>query len=168
VIIAAGYDTRSYRLASEGVRFYEIDLPHASEKKQELVRQLMPRHQVRVGWGLTAVTAAANAMRQPQPFAGASTRRACRPPSAAVPHHHHHSRLTSPHLLLQYSWPEFVAADLSRVSLMEALSGTSWDQAKRTMFIIEGLVSRHTSGVGQHVSHLQWGLVLATRGGSSS
>lgn len=40
----------------------------------------------------------------------------------------------------QYTWPEFVAADLSQVSLMEALSGTSWDKTKRTMFIIEGLV----------------------------
>jgi hypothetical protein len=29
VIIAAGYDTRAYRLARPGVKFYEIDLPHA-------------------------------------------------------------------------------------------------------------------------------------------
>jgi methyltransferase (TIGR00027 family) len=84
VIIAAGYDTRAYRLASEGVRFYEIDLPHASKKKQELVAEHMPKG--------------------------------------------------------KYSWPEFVAADLSQVSLMEALSGTSWNKTKRTVFIIEGLV----------------------------
>lgn len=42
VIIAAGYDTRAYRLAAPGVRFYEVDMPHASEKKQELVRELLP------------------------------------------------------------------------------------------------------------------------------
>jgi len=46
VIIAAGYDTRAYRLAQPGVRFYEIDLPHASEKKQELVREHMPKDKV--------------------------------------------------------------------------------------------------------------------------
>ena len=46
VIIAAGYDTRAYRLASPGVRFYEIDLPHASEKKQELVKKHMPKDKV--------------------------------------------------------------------------------------------------------------------------
>jgi hypothetical protein len=43
--------------------------------------------------------------------------------------------------VLQFSWPEFVGADLSKVTLMEALSGTTWDKTKRTMFIIEGLVS---------------------------
>jgi len=84
VIIAAGYDTRAYRLAQPGVRFYEIDLPHASEKKQELVREHMPKD--------------------------------------------------------KYSWPEFVAADLSQTTLMEALSNTTWNSTKRTMFIIEGLV----------------------------
>lgn len=42
---------------------------------------------------------------------------------------------------MQYTWPEFVAADLSQTTLKEALSGTSWDKSKRTMFIIEGLVS---------------------------
>lgn len=47
VIIAAGYDTRAYRLASPGVRFYEIDLPHASKKKQELVAEHMPKDKVR-------------------------------------------------------------------------------------------------------------------------
>jgi hypothetical protein len=48
VIIAAGYDTRAYRLASPGVRFYEVDLPHASQKKQELVAEHMPRDKVGV------------------------------------------------------------------------------------------------------------------------
>lgn len=46
VIIAAGYDTRAYRLASPGVHFYEIDLPHASKKKQELVAEHMPKDKV--------------------------------------------------------------------------------------------------------------------------
>lgn len=46
VIIAAGYDTRAYRLGKPGVKFYEIDLPHASEKKQELVREHMPADKV--------------------------------------------------------------------------------------------------------------------------
>jgi hypothetical protein len=47
VIIAAGYDTRAYRLAKPGVKFYEIDLPHASEKKQQLVKKHMPEDKVR-------------------------------------------------------------------------------------------------------------------------
>ncbi|GBF98456.1 S-adenosyl-L-methionine-dependent methyltransferase [Raphidocelis subcapitata] len=42
VIIAAGYDTRAYRLGRPGVKFYEVDLPHASEKKRELVEKLFP------------------------------------------------------------------------------------------------------------------------------
>ena len=46
--------------------------------------------------------------------------------------------------VLQYSWPEFVAADLSQTTLMDALSTTTWNKTKRTMFIIEGLVSRLT------------------------
>jgi hypothetical protein len=47
VIIAAGYDSRAYRLGKPGVKFYEIDLPHASEKKQELVKKHMPAEKVR-------------------------------------------------------------------------------------------------------------------------
>jgi O-methyltransferase involved in polyketide biosynthesis len=47
VIIAAGYDTRAYRLGKPGVKFYEIDLQHASEKKQELVKKHMPAEKVR-------------------------------------------------------------------------------------------------------------------------
>jgi hypothetical protein len=56
VIIAAGYDTRAYRLSKPGVRFYEIDLPHASKHKQELVRKLLPAHKVRgtTGCGMPA------------------------------------------------------------------------------------------------------------------
>jgi O-methyltransferase involved in polyketide biosynthesis len=46
VIIAAGYDTRAYRLGKPGVHFYEIDLPHASKHKQELVRKLLPASKV--------------------------------------------------------------------------------------------------------------------------
>lgn len=46
VIIAAGYDTRAYRFGQEGVHFYEVDLPHASEKKKELVKQHMPADKV--------------------------------------------------------------------------------------------------------------------------
>jgi hypothetical protein len=46
VIIAAGYDTRAYRLGKPGVKFYEIDLPHASEMKQQLVKQHMPADKV--------------------------------------------------------------------------------------------------------------------------
>jgi O-methyltransferase involved in polyketide biosynthesis len=48
VVIAAGYDTRAYRLARPGVKFYEIDLPHASRNKQELVRELLPADKVRL------------------------------------------------------------------------------------------------------------------------
>lgn len=41
VVVAAGYDTRSYRFgasaAAKRVSFFEVDLPEASRKKQELV-----------------------------------------------------------------------------------------------------------------------------------
>jgi O-methyltransferase involved in polyketide biosynthesis len=43
-------------------------------------------------------------------------------------------------LLVQYSWPEFVGADLSKVSLAEALKPTSFDPKQRTLFMTEGLV----------------------------
>jgi O-methyltransferase involved in polyketide biosynthesis len=59
VVIAAGYDTRAYRLARPGVKFYEIDLPHASRNKQELVRELLPADKVRLH--VTAATAASRA-----------------------------------------------------------------------------------------------------------
>ncbi|KAF8059655.1 S-adenosyl-L-methionine-dependent methyltransferase [Scenedesmus sp. PABB004] len=85
VVIAAGYDTRAYRLGAPGVKFYEIDLPHASAKKQELVRDLLPASK-------------------------------------------------------GYSRPEFVAADLSKVKLADALAGTSFDPTQRTFFTVEGLV----------------------------
>ncbi len=38
--MAAGYDTRAYRLAQPGVTFFEIDLPAASQRKQALVQKL--------------------------------------------------------------------------------------------------------------------------------
>lgn len=38
--MAAGYDTRAYRLAQPGVTFYEVDLPSASVRKQKLVEKL--------------------------------------------------------------------------------------------------------------------------------
>jgi len=84
VIIAAGYDTRAYRLGKPGVRFYEVDLPHASKLKQKLVADLLPQN--------------------------------------------------------EFPWPEFVGADLSKATLMEALSGTTFDKTQKTMYIIEGLV----------------------------
>ncbi|WIA41967.1 hypothetical protein OEZ86_009270 [Tetradesmus obliquus] len=84
VIIAAGYDTRAYRLSRPGVKFYEIDLPHASKNKQELVRSLLPAD--------------------------------------------------------KYPRPEFVAADLSKVKLADALAATSFDPTKTTLFTAEGLV----------------------------
>jgi hypothetical protein len=34
-------------------------------------------------------------------------------------------------LLLQYTWPEFIGADLSKVTLMDALSNSSWDSTRR-------------------------------------
>ncbi|KAG1674926.1 hypothetical protein FOA52_014719 [Chlamydomonas sp. UWO 241] len=39
VIIAAGYDTRAYRLCQPGVTFFEVDLPVASERKKKLVEK---------------------------------------------------------------------------------------------------------------------------------
>ncbi len=45
--MAAGYDTRAYRLALPGARFFEVDLPAASARKQRLVAELLPEAQVR-------------------------------------------------------------------------------------------------------------------------
>ncbi|KAK9847030.1 hypothetical protein WJX84_012320 [Apatococcus fuscideae] len=44
VIIAAGYDTRSYRreLHPDDVQYFEIDLPKASQRKKKLVQQTLP------------------------------------------------------------------------------------------------------------------------------
>lgn len=40
VLVAAGFDTRAYRLAARGVSFYEVDLPHAMQEKKQLVDKL--------------------------------------------------------------------------------------------------------------------------------
>ncbi|KAL0046877.1 hypothetical protein WJX82_000624 [Trebouxia sp. C0006] len=42
VVIAAGFDSRAYRLHASGMQFYEIDLPHASIIKQKLVQKVLP------------------------------------------------------------------------------------------------------------------------------
>jgi methyltransferase (TIGR00027 family) len=55
VIIAAGYDTRAYRLSKPGARFYEVDMPEASRKKQELVRKLLPADKLSTGASVSAV-----------------------------------------------------------------------------------------------------------------
>lgn len=41
---------------------------------------------------------------------------------------------------VQFPAPEFVAADLSVVSISDALKPTSFDPSKRTMFFMEGLI----------------------------
>eukprot|EP01026_Neomeris_dumetosa_P005107 TRINITY_DN113_c1_g1_i5.p2 TRINITY_DN113_c1_g1~~TRINITY_DN113_c1_g1_i5.p2 ORF type:complete len:283 (+),score=39.31 TRINITY_DN113_c1_g1_i5:430-1278(+) len=44
VVLAAGFDTRAYRFGGDGsMTFYEIDLPHASLKKQEMVDKLLAK-----------------------------------------------------------------------------------------------------------------------------
>jgi hypothetical protein len=32
---------------------------------------------------------------------------------------------------LQYTWPEFIGADLSKVTLIDALGKSSWDSSRR-------------------------------------
>lgn len=49
VVVAAGYDTRSYRLAAPGVSYFEVDLPEASQRKRELVERTLPADEVRRG-----------------------------------------------------------------------------------------------------------------------
>lgn len=85
VIIAAGYDTRAYRLHRPGVKFFEVDLPHASELKEKLVADLLPDQE-------------------------------------------------------KHPRPTFVAADLSKVRLADALAKTSFDPSQKTFFMAEGLV----------------------------
>ena len=43
-------------------------------------------------------------------------------------------------LVLQFPRPVFVGADLSKLSLSEALQGTGFDPAKPSLFICEGLL----------------------------
>jgi hypothetical protein len=45
--------------------------------------------------------------------------------------------ISNPPQLPQYSWPEFIAADLSKVCLAEALATSSFDPTKRTFYCIE-------------------------------
>eukprot|EP00884_Botryococcus_braunii_P006996 jgi/Botrbrau1/16298/Bobra.0066s0067.1 len=42
VVLAAGYDTRPYRLCRPFVKFFELDLPHVSENKKHLVNKILP------------------------------------------------------------------------------------------------------------------------------
>ncbi|KAL4419924.1 hypothetical protein ABPG75_007022 [Micractinium tetrahymenae] len=42
VVIAAGYDTRAYRFFRPGAQFFEVDLPSASKRKQQLVKAVLP------------------------------------------------------------------------------------------------------------------------------
>ena len=37
-----GFDSRAYRLARPGVKFFEIDLPHTSAQKRALVDRALP------------------------------------------------------------------------------------------------------------------------------
>ncbi|EFJ51321.1 hypothetical protein VOLCADRAFT_103570 [Volvox carteri f. nagariensis] len=85
VLLAAGYDTRAYRLGRGGVKFFEVDLPSASATKKALVDKL-------------------GFIRDP-------TQR-----------------------------PVYVAADLSRVPLADALSGTGFNPDRPTLFTVEGLI----------------------------
>ncbi|GFR46595.1 hypothetical protein Agub_g8197, partial [Astrephomene gubernaculifera] len=85
VVIAAGYDTRAYRLGAPGVRFFEVDLPSASATKQRLVEKL--------------------------------------------------GFVEDPAML-----PTYVAADLSKVPITQALEGTGFDASQPTLFTIEGLI----------------------------
>jgi hypothetical protein len=61
VCLAAGYEMRAHRLFATvcpaGVKFFEVDLPHASEKKQQLVQKLG----LAGGDGTAATTAASTA-----------------------------------------------------------------------------------------------------------
>ncbi|KAK9828813.1 hypothetical protein WJX72_002206 [[Myrmecia] bisecta] len=85
VIIAAGFDTRAYRMHAPGVKFFEIDLPHASAKKQSLIEKVLKD-------------------------------------------------------ATKYPRPEYIAADLSCISLARALSTSSYEPAQKTIFTCEGLL----------------------------
>jgi len=106
VVVAAGYDTRAYRLGAPGVRFFEVDLPHASETKRRLVDALI------YGQG-PAINGAGG---EGGAYGGDAAAEAAR--------------------------PAFVAADLSRTALIDALladPADGFDRAQRTLFITEGL-----------------------------
>ena len=106
VVVAAGYDTRAYRLGRPGVKFFEIDLPHASETKQQLVEALI------YGRG--------------EPYNGVGGADSCFGHDDAA----------------KAARPAFVAADLSRTALIDALLADpahGFDQSQRTLFITEGL-----------------------------
>lgn len=86
VVVAAGFDTRAYRLRSlPQLKFFEVDRPEVIRKKRALVDKALP---------------------------------------AASWHR-----------------PIYVPADLSRVTLAEALgSGTGFDRTRPALFLVEGLV----------------------------
>lgn len=121
VIIAAGFDTRAYRLGRPGVKFFEVDLPHASEKKRELVEKLFPADKVRSSRRTAIVAVRWHA----PPTAPAR----CAPP-------HPPSRNTHTHPV-QYPRPTFIGADLSKVCLKEALAGSGFSPRVRTLYLIE-------------------------------
>jgi O-methyltransferase involved in polyketide biosynthesis len=106
VVVAAGYDTRAYRLGRPGVRFFEVDLPHASATKRRLVDALI------YGRG--------------EPYNGVGGAGSEYGGDAAA----------------ESAEPAFVAADLSRTPLIDALladPADGFDRAQRTLFITEGL-----------------------------
>jgi O-methyltransferase involved in polyketide biosynthesis len=106
VVVAAGYDTRAYRLGKTGVKFFEVDLPHASETKQKLVDALI------YGKG------------EPYNGVGGAGSEFGKDEAAKA------------------ARPAFVAADLSRTALIDALLADpahGFDREQRTLFITEGL-----------------------------
>ncbi|KAI8477376.1 MAG: S-adenosyl-L-methionine-dependent methyltransferase [Monoraphidium minutum] len=42
VVLAAGFDSTAYRFPRAGVKFFELDLPHASARKRELIDTALP------------------------------------------------------------------------------------------------------------------------------
>ncbi len=113
--MAAGFDTRAYRLAQPGVTFFEVDLPSASQRKQKLVSKL----------GM--VGAASVSLSR--------TQNICSPIPVGVQAPPNNYALSQ-----QGRKPVYVAADLSREDLTTVLQSTGFDASKPTLFTIEGLI----------------------------
>ena len=158
VIVAAGFDTRAYRLGRgrAGVKFFEVDLPHASAKKRALVEKLFPADEVGVGWrgGKQVGPGPAEGLEQQARCGNGGS--ACRrgstnatptPPALQqtldMTYEQHqtttqqHKTTPPTHITTQYPRPAFIGADLAKVDLADALEGSGFDARAPTLFLIE-------------------------------
>lgn len=150
VILAAGYDTRAYRLAAPGVSYFELDLPYASETKRRLVQATLPE------WQFPRPTYIA------ADLSCATLREVLLAASAAAANTHAHRQGPQHHQQQQQGLPGAPKAssagccggfggggggsggaadtDASAAAPLAHSSGAPFDPRRRTLFTVEGLL----------------------------